>query len=157
MSIKRTLPPLAAGIAAALVAGGCTAATTPSHASLVIRHQVRGCHSSAVNGGPFKVSQTIILRRGSWITVANNDVMPHKLVKTSGPAVRMWNLKTPMNSMGLRGHFGPGMMAHMGATTKVTFSRAGLYRFTTKAGEDYMPGMKTVGEDNVLRLTIKVS
>ncbi len=157
MSIKRTLPLLAAGITAALVAGVSTAATAPSHASLVIRHQVRGCHSWAVNSGPFKVSQTITLRLGSWITVTNNDVMPHKLMKTSGPAVQMRNLKTPMNGMGLRRHFGPGMMAHMGATTKLTFSRAGVYRFTTKAGEDYMPGMKTIGEDNVLRLTIKIS
>jgi hypothetical protein len=46
----------------------------------------------------------------------------------------------------------------MGATLKVTFTHAGLYHFTTKAGEDYpaMASMKTVGEDNVLRLTVRV-
>jgi len=27
----------------------------------------------------------------------------------------------------------------------------------TKAGEDYMAGVKTIGEDNVLRLTVVVS
>jgi len=48
-------------------------------------------------------------------------------------------------------------MAHMAATAKVRFAHAGVYRFTTKAGEDYMEGMKTIGEDNVLRLTVKVS
>ena len=58
-----------------------------------------------------------------------------------------------MTRMGLRGHFGPWMMARMGAEVKLSFSRTGVYRFTTKAGEDYMPGMKTVGEDNVLHLT----
>lgn len=52
---------------------------------------------------------------------------------------------------------GPGLMAHMGATVKVSFTRPGVYRFTTKAGEDYMPGVKTIGEDNVLRLTVRVS
>ena len=47
----------------------------------------------------------------------------------------------------------------MGTTVKVTFTHAGVYRFTTKAGEDYpaMAGMKTVGEDNVLRLTVTVT
>ena len=36
------------------------------------------------------------------------------------------------------------------------FSRAGTYVFKTKPGEDYMAGFKTVGEDNVLTLTVKV-
>jgi hypothetical protein len=48
-------------------------------------------------------------------------------------------------------------MARMGARTKVTFTKAGTYRFTTKVGEDYMKGVKTVGEDNVLKLTVVVS
>jgi hypothetical protein len=50
-------------------------------------------------------------------------------------------------------------MNHMSASVKVTFSKAGVYKLTTRAGEDYpsMKGMKTIGEDNVLRLTVKVS
>ncbi len=156
MSTKHTLSVLAAAATAAVLAS-CAAASAPGHASLVVRHQLRGCHSWSVSGGRFAANQTLVLRRGSWLTVTNNDVMPHKLVKTSGPVVSLRNLKTPMTGMGLRGHFGPGMMAHMGAEVKVTFSRTGVYRFTTKAGEDYMPGMKTVGEDNVLHLTVKVS
>ncbi len=44
----------------------------------------------------------------------------------------------------------------MNATTSVRFTRAGVYKFATKAGEDYMKGVKTVGEDNVLRLTVTV-
>ena len=87
--------------------------------------------------------------------VTNDDVMPHKLVETSGPSIRMLNLKTPMGT-GLHGTFGPGMMAHMGAMTKVLFARPGVYRFTTKPGEDYMKGIETIGEDNVLRLTVRV-
>ena len=47
----------------------------------------------------------------------------------------------------------------MGASLKVTFTQPGVYHFTTKPGEDYpgMNGMKTIGEDNVLRLTVVVS
>jgi hypothetical protein len=68
--------------------------------------------------------------------------MSHKLIKTSGPAV----------------HFrGNRAMNHMGASVSATFTKAGTYKFVTKAGEDY-PGVhvKTIGEDNVLRLTVKV-
>jgi len=45
-----------------------------------------------------------------------------------------------------------------GAKTTVTFSKAGTYTFTTKAGEDY-PGVNapTKGEDNTLRLVVTVS
>jgi hypothetical protein len=46
--------------------------------------------------------------------------------------------------------------ALVNATTSVRFTRAGVYKFATKAGEDYMKGVKTVGEDNVLRLTVTV-
>ena len=48
-------------------------------------------------------------------------------------------------------------MRHMSASVGATFGKAGTYQFTTKAGEDY-PGMhvKTIGEDNVLHLVVKV-
>ena len=140
MNRKRPIALLVAALAAALAAGVGSAAA-PRHVSLVIRHQVRGCHAWSVNGGAFRASQTVALRRGGWITVRNNDMMPHRLIETSGPSVRF---------------VGRPNMNHMGASVKVVFARAGTYRFTTKAGEDYMP-VKTVGEDNVLRLTVKVS
>jgi hypothetical protein len=42
---------------------------------------------------------------------------------------------------------------------KVTFARSGVYHFVTKQGEDYpaMADMKTIGEDNDLRLTVTVT
>ena len=84
------------------------------------------------------------LARGGTITFMNMDVMPHKLLKTSGPAIHF---------------FGKPNMNHMSASVKVTFSKAGVYKLTTKAGEDYpnMGSMKTIGEDNVLHLTVRVS
>jgi len=134
-----------AGLAlmASLAAGGFAATTkAPKTSTIMIRHQVRGCHSWSVNGGAYRAALSTSLARGGAITFMNMDVMPHKLVKTSGPAI----------------HFaGKPNMNHMSATVKVTFSKAGVYKFTTKPGEDYMKGMKTIGEDNVLRLTVKVS
>jgi hypothetical protein len=156
MKNKRIISFLAVAATGLAVVGVSVASAVPGHASLVIRHQVRGCHSWSVNGGAYKASQTVAIKKGGWITVTNNDVMSHKLVKTSGPAIRIVNLKTTMG-MGMHGTSVPGAMNHMGAMTKAWFSQAGVYRFTTKAGEDYMPGMKTIGEDHILRLTVKVS
>jgi hypothetical protein len=46
----------------------------------------------------------------------------------------------------------------MAASATVKLEQKGVYRFTTKPGEDYAwaSSMKTVGEDNVLRLTVRV-
>jgi plastocyanin len=126
--------------AVVLVAPSIVAAA-PKTAAVTIRHQTKGCHAWSVNGGAFAASQAVTLARGGSIRFTNNDVMPHVLIKLSGPAVHMANA---------------GVMNRMGATTTVSFTRAGTYVFKTKPGEDYMAGVKTVGEDNVLRLTVKV-
>ena len=112
-------------------------------ASVTIRHQTRGCHSWSINGGASSASLATTLARGGTIKFVDNDVMPHKLIKTSGPAVR---------------YVGNPSMRHMSASVSVKFAKTGTYRFTTKAGEDY-PGIhvKTIGEDIVLHLTVKVS
>ena len=62
-----------------------------------------------------------------------------------------------MGMMGVKGPFAPAMLARMGSSSKVTFSKAGVYKLTTRAGEDYMSGVKTIGDDNVLKLTVTVS
>jgi plastocyanin len=103
---------------------------------------MHGCHTWALNGGANVARVSTRLARGGSITFVNNDVMPHKLIQGSGPAV----------------HYGSNAaLRHIGASVKVTFSKTGTYQLKTKAGEDYTPGIKTTGEDNVLRLTVKVS
>jgi hypothetical protein len=141
MISKRTFSTIAALFAGVVVAATATAASAPGNAALLIRHQVQGCHTWSLNGGAFKASQTTVLARHGVVTIIDNDMMPHKLVQTAGPAVR---------------YIGSPAMSHMRASVKVVFSKAGVYRFTTKPGEDYMP-LKTKGEDNVLRLTVTVA
>jgi hypothetical protein len=130
------------GLVAALAAAA--PAKAPKTAKILIRHQMVGCHTWSVNGGPFKASQTLTLARGGSIAFVNNDVMPHWLFEKSGPAVKF---------------VGKPNMSHMGAGVKIVLAKAGTYHFGTKAGEDYpaMKGMETKGEDNVLRLTVKVA
>ena len=143
--MKRLLVILVASLTAiAVVAATASAGTarSPSSAKIVIRHQTRGCHVWSLNNGAYRAVLSVTLARGGTITFVDNDVMFHKLVKTSGPAVR---------------YVGNPKMSKIGASTKAVFSKAGTYRFTTKAGEDYMKGVKTVGEDNVLKLSVKVA
>jgi hypothetical protein len=84
--------------------------------------------------------------------------MPHQLFKTSGPAIQIKLVNAGMAMAGaLRPPFAQGMMGRMGSSVQVTFPAKGVYKLTTKAGEDYMKGMKTIGEDNVLRAIVTVS
>ncbi len=144
----------------ALAAAGALAASAgaagASSAQVVIRHQYRGCHAWSVNGSPYKAAQSVKLAVGGTLTVSDNDVMAHLLLQKSGPAkVAFAKLPSAMRDMATPLH-GPGLMAHMGAAVKVTFPKAGTYTFTTKPGEDYMPGVQTVGEDNTLKLKVIV-
>ncbi|MDX6540998.1 MAG: hypothetical protein QOI71_2608 [Gaiellales bacterium] len=149
--------PMFAALALAVAGVPVLAAGSASNPStLVIRHQTQGCHSWSLNGDAYKPSQSATIARGDSLSVTNNDVMPHKLIETSGPAVTITRLGAGMAGMGLKGNFPPAMMARMRSAAKVTFSKAGVYKFTTKAGEDYMSGVKTSGEDNVLKLTVTV-
>jgi plastocyanin len=118
-------------------------AQAPRSIKVVIQHQMRGCHAWSVNGGAVAASRSARLATGGSATFTDNDIMPHKLILTRGPAVKF---------------VGNAAMNHMGASVKVVFTKAGTYRFTTKAGEDYKGmAMKTIGEDNVLHLTVTVS
>jgi hypothetical protein len=129
-------------VGAALVLAAAFAPGASAHApkTIMIRHQLRGCHAWSFAGGPFTPSLRIRIDRDTALVVVDDDVMPHKLVQVSGPKAFV---TTPS-------------MRHMSARAVVTFRKAGVYRFTTKAGEDYMKGMKTIGRDNVLRLTVTV-
>jgi plastocyanin len=117
------------------------ALASPHSAELTIRHQMRGCHSWSLDGKTWNPTQKLQLNRGGKLTVVDTDVMPHTLVQLSGPKATISG----------------AAMKHMGATAKLTFQAKGRYVFNTKAGEDYMKGVKTIGEDNVLRLVVTVA
>jgi plastocyanin len=126
-------------IAALAVAGSAVAAT--NNATLTIRHQTHGCHSWSFDGKTWNATQRIAIVRGGVIAVVDNDVMPHTLIQVSGPKATLTRTA----------------MRHMGATAHVGFPTRGTYVFKTRAGEDYMKGMKTIGEDNVLKLVVTVT
>jgi plastocyanin len=113
----------------------------PTSVSATIEHVTKGCHTLAVQGAAkSSPNATIHLATGGVLKVQDNDVMPHQLYRVSGP--------TPS--------FTGADMARMGARSSVTFPTAGTYVLSTKAGEDYMKGVMTVGEDNTLKIRVVV-
>ena len=126
-------------IVAFAVAGSAVAAT--NNATLTIKHQTRGCHSWSFDGKSWNATQRIAIVRGGVIAVVDKDVMPHTLIQVSGPKATLAG----------------AAMKRMGATAHVAFPVKGTYVFKTRAGEDYMKGIKTTGEDNVLKLVVTVA
>jgi plastocyanin len=113
----------------------------PTSVSATIEHVTKGCHTLAVQGAAkSSPNATIHLATGGVLKVQDNDVMPHQLYRVSGP--------TPS--------FTGADMARMGARSSVTFPTAGTYVLSTKAGEDYMKGVQTIGEDNTLKIRVVV-
>jgi hypothetical protein len=153
---------LALGAAVALTGpAGAGTQAQPKKAALVIHHQVRGCHAWSLNGGKFIVNQKLHLARGGFLTLTNNDLMAQELVKVKGPKVLQKLLKPLGKSMVMPGEemggaAGPYALTHSGARVKVTFPKAGVYRFALKDRGDYTE-VKTIGEDNALSLTVTVS
>jgi plastocyanin len=137
MSTKRMFP-FAAAAALALAATAPAASVT----TITISHQMRGCHEWQVGNGKPAPTLRATVKAGTTLRFVNNDVMPHTLVQQAGPKLAL----------------SAATMRHMSAATAVKLVRAGLYRFTTKPGEDYkaFASMKTVGEDYVLHLTVRV-
>ena len=127
---------------------GLTFALTASAAApptLMIHHQMHGCHAWSLNGGPMKVVQTVRVARGGSLVLTNNDAMYHKLIKISGPAVSYKiTAKGTAIKNAVKLPWAPGMMGRPGATLKVTFPAKGTYVFKTVFGEDYMPMGETV-------------
>ena len=145
----------AAGVVSVLAVPSTAAA--PSSASIVIRHQLRGCHTWSVNGGAYRPMLEARVRRGGSITITNNDPMVHKLLQLAGRPVAMRHTADRHRMrVGLKHITGRGVMNHMQATLRVTFLRRGLHRFTTKDLGDYFE-LTTSGEHNHLMLVVRVS
>jgi plastocyanin len=139
--MKRLLTSLTGLAVLFLAVSAVAVAGSPRSATVLIRHQLQHCHAWSFNGGAFAVAAHGAVAKGGTISVTNNDVMSHTLFQRSGPRAVFQ---------------GNPAMAHMGAKVKVVLPAAGVYVFGTKPGDDYMKGVKTVGEDNVLTLKITV-
>src|SRR4051812_29253816 len=86
--MRRLLALLAIGAATASALAASAGAAPPS-VQIVIRHQMRGCHTWSVNNNVYGATQHLTVAPGTRFTVTDHDVMPHTLVLLSGPAVTL--------------------------------------------------------------------
>lgn len=144
-----------APLAAAAFALPVAAAPAPS-AAVVIRHELRGCHTWSLNGGPYRAALAVRVAPAGSVTITNNDPMVHRLIQQRGAPVRMRTLAHDhMRMVGIHRIRGRGVMNHMGAAVRVTFPTRGVYRFTTEDLGDYFE-LKSAGEHNHLMLKVTV-
>ena len=146
MSQKKRIRRLAAALAAA--AGAVIVASASAHTTAATHHHsppdARPVDSRSLSNGPLQGGAVAHgSSRGATLTVKNNDV--------DAAQARPAHQAPPRRSSRPR-------MGRVGATARVHFTKAGVYKFKTKAGEDYSwaSHMMTTGEDNVLRLTVTV-
>lgn len=189
--MKRLLAPavllllIAAGAVTAIAARS-DATGTRQHPQLVIRPEVVGSHSWSLNGGDYKLEQTIRLREGDSLQVINRDISTHTLVKVSGGelAFQQFQAETPMGAgeapqaadltgtvlsakmpilpeptgeAAMPAPLESGEMAQYGAGVQVSFNEAGSYKLITEEGASYFPGgVETIGPNNTLTVHVLV-
>jgi plastocyanin len=136
--MKKLLFILIAVAAGALIVAN-TVALGATTKRVAIVHVQKGCHVWSV--GALKTPNLrLSLHRGDTLAVVNQDLDMHNLVEVSGP---------PTNTGGF-------MM--MNQRVALRFTKAGLYRFHTRVADMRgMPEAKTIGPDNKLVLTVRVS
>ena len=106
---------------------------------VAIVHVQKGCHVWSL-GATRTVTLSLSLRKGDTLAVVNQDLDMHRLVQVSGPSTKT----------------GPFLM--MNQRVSVHFTKAGLYRFHTRVADMRgMPKAETIGPDNKLLLTVRVS
>src|SRR5262245_13690972 len=128
---------LALAVGFFVVANGVAAGAAPKRATIV--HVTKGCHVWSV-GAKQSASIDLTLHAGGTLAVVNQDLDMHKLVQIA------WRTSKP----------GPFMM--MNQRVVLRFATAGLYRFHTRVADMRgMPEAKTIGPDNKLLLTVRVS
>jgi plastocyanin len=127
-------------VVAALVAASPAAAART--ATITISHEMKGCHMWQLGNGRLSPNLNVTLKAGTTLRFVNNDIMPHRLIQSSGLKLALVHAN----------------MNQVSAVSTVKLTDKGTFRFTTKPGEDYklFAGHKTIGEDYVLQLTVHV-
>jgi len=106
---------------------------------LTIVHLQKGCHSWSTGKGAPAAGVKAVLARGQRLTVLNQDIDTHKLVRMSGPALAL------------------GKALSMNDRFTLTFRTPGIYKLRTKKMHTPgMPDVETVGPDHMLAMLVVV-
>jgi hypothetical protein len=128
---------LAVGAGVLIIANTVAAGAVTKRVAIV--HVQKGCHVWSV-GATRTASLRVSLHIGDRLTVVNQDIDMHKLIQVSGPKTNV------------------GAFMMMNQRVLLRFTRVGVYRFHTRVADMRdMPEVKTIGPDNKLVLTVRVS
>ena len=142
-----TLAAIAAGAFPALaIAHGGNFATAMQHPLLVsgsarvsIVHLQKGCHSWSTGTPAAATGVKAVLKPGQRLTVVNQDLDTHQLVRLSGPKIAL------------------GRPLAMNDRVTLTFRTPGVYRIHLHQIEmKGMPEVETIGPDHFLGMVVLV-
>jgi hypothetical protein len=139
--MRRLLPWLAALAALAVVPTGAAAIASPT-VRLTIVHVVQGCHSwGKTDSTPIAPRHVVAVRRGGRLQIRVNCPMDFTFTQTAGPRLRLGDPVT-----------------HSGTVRTIVFPRLGTYRLRAVSVQSSAEmGLQTLGTDNVLLLTVRVT
>ena len=139
--MKKLLLGLVLAVAAIGVPTGAAAAVSPT-VRMTIVHVVQGCHSwGDVSGSALGPSRTIKVKRGTHLQIRMNCPMSFEFAQLSGPALALGATRS-----------------YPGTVRTLVFAKKGVYKIqATNVESSEQMGMTTIGADNVLVLTVRVS
>lgn len=131
---------LVAALAAALAPAALAApAPAPARVQVEITHAVRGCHQWGRGQAKFGAAYKTAVRAGGRVDVRESEQMTFDVTQLAGPAIALGDQLVP------------------GETQSFVFAKPGTYRLklvNTERSTDV--GLQSLGEDNVLTLTVVV-
>jgi len=122
------------------VISAAPAAASPT-VRLSILHYVRGCHVWQLNAKTLGPSATLTLKRGTRLEIRATCPMDFDFTQVAGPRLALGAVRT-----------------YAGTTRTIVFARRGVYKLTVRNVQSSEErGLVTLGTDNGLRLTIRVT
>ncbi len=139
--MRKLLLGLVLAAAAIGVPTGAAAVASPT-VRMTIVHFVQGCHVwGDVSGSPQSPTRTLAVKHGTRLQIRVNCPMSFNFVQLAGPKVALGD-----------------PLSQPGTVRTIVFAKKGVYRFqATNVETSEQQGLQTLGPDNVLRLTVRVS
>jgi hypothetical protein len=139
--MRKLLLGLVLAAAAVGVPTGAAAVASPT-VRMTIVHFVQGCHVwGDVSGSPQGPTRTLAVKHGTRVQIRVNCPMSFNFVQLAGPKVALGD-----------------PLSQPGTARTIVFAKKGVYKFkATNVQTSEEQGLQTLGPDNVLRLTVRVS
>lgn len=136
---KRLVAILLSALAFGAATGGAALAASPTLRAALV-HTLRGCHVWSIPGKAPAAEATVVVARGTRLSLRISCPMDFELTRVRGPELAL----------------GPARF-YAGTTRAIRFVRPGTYRLRARNLQSAeQVGLQTLGPDNVPTLTVVV-